>query len=115
MNLTAGNLFTDILESSPEEQIVTLACAPGVTIERIVSTGQASPTDFWYAQPQAEWVLLVSGSAALLFENEAEAHALKPGDYVFIAPHRRHRVSFTDPTQPTIWLAVHFVMPEDCT
>ncbi len=109
MNLTAGNLFADIPEPSPEEQIVTLASAPGVAIERIISTGQASPPDFWYDQPHAEWVLLVSGAAALFFENEAEPRLLKPGDYLLIAPHQRHRVVFTDPAQPTIWLAVHFV------
>jgi cupin 2 domain-containing protein len=33
---------------------------------------------------------------------------LNAGSYVDIAPHRRHRVEWTDPDQPTIWLAVHY-------
>jgi cupin 2 domain-containing protein len=32
---------------------------------------------------------------------------MEPGDWVHIAAHRRHRVEWTDPTQATIWLAVH--------
>jgi cupin 2 domain-containing protein len=30
-----------------------------------------------------------------------------PGDHVHIPAHRRHRVEWTDPAQPTVWLAVH--------
>jgi cupin 2 domain-containing protein len=26
---------------------------------------------------------------------------------LLIAPHRRHRVEWTDPDAPTVWLAVH--------
>jgi cupin 2 domain-containing protein len=31
-----------------------------------------------------------------------------PGAYVHIPAHRKHRVEWTDPNQPTIWLAVHY-------
>ena len=34
---------------------------------------------------------------------------LKPGDYVHIPAHARHRVAWTDAAQPTVWLAVHYV------
>ena len=80
---------------------------PRVRIERIVSTGQASPPGFWYDQDRAEWVLVVSGAAGLLFEGEAEPLSLGPGDWVHIPAHRRHRVLWTDPANPTVWLAVH--------
>jgi cupin 2 domain-containing protein len=30
------------------------------------------------------------------------------GDYVFIPARKRHRVEWTEPQQPTVWLAVHF-------
>ena len=40
-------------------------------LERIVSTGQATPPGEWYDQPWAEWVLLLSGRAVLRFEGEA--------------------------------------------
>lgn len=76
-------------------------------IERIVSHGHASPEDFWYDQDQAEWVIVLKGSAELLFEHEGATHLLGPGDYVAIPPHARHRVTATDPSGPTVWLAVH--------
>jgi cupin 2 domain-containing protein len=103
----AGNLFTNVLERLAEEEITTLAALPGTRIERIVSTGQASPLGFWYDQKQAEWVVLLSGSAGLLFEGEAAPRILHPGDYVEIPAHTRHRVEWTDQKKPTVWLAVH--------
>jgi len=32
---------------------------------------------------------------------------LRPGDWVAIPAHARHRVAWTDPDQPTVWLALH--------
>ncbi len=81
---------------------------PGLRIERIVSFGQASPPGFWYDQTHAEWVVVLTGAAHLRFDDEGAPRSLGPGDYVEIAPHRRHRVEWTDPTQPTIWLAIHY-------
>jgi cupin 2 domain-containing protein len=88
-----------------------LLAQPGLRIERIVSTGQACPPGFWYDQPQGEWVLLIQGEAGLRFADEAQARHLKAGDYVDIAPHRRHRVDWTRPDEDTIWLAVHCGSP----
>jgi cupin 2 domain-containing protein len=92
---------------SPEEQTVKLLTRAGICIERIVSNGQASPPGFWYEQPQAEWVLLLQGEAQLRFEDESAPRLLTPGDFVEIEPRRRHRVEFTHPHLPTVWLAVH--------
>jgi cupin 2 domain-containing protein len=90
-----------------EEQTVKLLTRASISIERIVSNGQASPPGFWYEQPQAEWVLLLQGEAQLRFEDEPAPRVLKPGDFVEISPRRRHRVEFTHPHLPTVWLAVH--------
>jgi cupin 2 domain-containing protein len=51
---------------------------------------------------------MLSGAARLRFEDEPEARQLAPGDVIDIAPHRRHRVDWTDPSTPTIWLAVFY-------
>jgi len=102
-----GNLYAGLPAGSAEEQLTELLARPGVRIERIVSTGQASPPGFWYDQPRAEWVLLLQGAARLRFEDEDAARLLGPGDYLEIAPHRRHRVEWTDPQAATVWLAVH--------
>jgi len=99
--------------TAKNEQFSDLLKRPGLRIERIVSTGQCSPAGFWYDQPEGEWVLLIQGEARLRFADEAEAHPLKAGDYIDIAPHRRHRVDWTTPEQPTIWLAIHYSVHTD--
>ena len=103
----SGNLFADIPARLTREEITTLLSTPALRLERIVSCGQASPPGFWYDQPQAEWVIVLAGSARLRFADEADDRSLQAGDYVHIAAHRRHRVAWTDPTQATVWLAVH--------
>ena len=96
-----------LVEGHPtHEQTLDLLTLPGVRIERIISTGQSSPPGFWYEQAEAEWVLLVSGAAELRFADKDATRALKPGDYVFIAPGRRHRVESTAAEEPTVWLAI---------
>ena len=103
----SGNLLADIPATSRDERFDTLLARPGVRIERIVSTGQASPEGFWYDQAETEWVCVIAGAAALLIEGEAQPHMLKAGDWLEIAPHVRHRVEWTETSQPTIWLAMH--------
>lgn len=105
--ISSGNLLSDTPASLPEERFDTLLVRPGFRIERIVSTGHASPPDFWYDQPQDEWVCVIAGSASLVIENEAEPRMMKPGDWIELPARLRHRVEWTDSAQPTVWLAVH--------
>jgi cupin 2 domain-containing protein len=102
------NLFVPLPDDAAAEAVETLLGQPGLRIERILSRGQASPPGFWYDQPEGEWVVLLSGAARLRFADEAAARALVPGDWLDIAPHRGHRVEWTDPTRPTLWLAVYY-------
>lgn len=108
MTPASGNLFADLPDDTAREQMLTLLTTPGLTIERIVSSGQASPPGFWYDQARDEWVLVLAGAALLRFETEPEPRRLNPGDYLYIAAHARHRVEWTDPDRPTVWLALHF-------
>jgi cupin 2 domain-containing protein len=108
MMAAAGNIFEHVLRGAVDEEFTELLALNRVRIERIVSTGQASPPGFWYEQAWSEWVLLLSGSAGLLFEDEPIPRALTRGDYLLITAGKRHRVEWTDATEPTIWLAVHF-------
>jgi cupin 2 domain-containing protein len=100
------NLF-DIPTDLDSEQITTLLASRHVRIERIVSRGHASPPGFWYDQPDSEWVVVLAGSAAVRFEGEPAPRELKRGDHLRIPAHSRHRVEWTAPNEPTIWLAVH--------
>ena len=101
------NLLRDLPRPSSGEVIERLAGSGAVRIERIVSRGEASPDGFWYDQDEAEFVLVLTGAARLGFA-DGVAVALGPGDWLEIAPHRRHRVDWTDPDQPTVWLAVFY-------
>jgi cupin 2 domain-containing protein len=105
--MIASNVFANVARQLPDEQVVELLSARNVSIERIVSTGHASGLNEWYDQDRAEWVLLLAGSAGLIFEGESEPLVLEPGSYVHIDAHVRHRVAWTDHAVPTVWLAIH--------
>ena len=99
-----NNLFTDLPSNLPDELFTTLVEATNLRIERIVSHGHSSPEGFWYDQDQHEWVVLLKGAARLRFEGEIVD--MMPGDFVNIPAHTKHRVEWTTPDEPTIWLAV---------
>ena len=106
--MDSGNLFDGLPTNSLKDEVfTTLFQNPSLRIERIVSTGQATPEGQWYDQTCAEWVLLIQGRAWLQFEDQADSQEMRPGDFVLIAAHRRHRVQATDPKAITVWLAIH--------
>jgi cupin 2 domain-containing protein len=102
-----ANLFAELPQQLPEELVEILLSTANVRVERIVSYGHASPAGFWFDQDQDEWVVLLKGAARLRFEGEKPL-AMKPGDLVNIPARTRHRVEWTTPDEPTIWLAVHY-------
>ncbi|MEM1224050.1 MAG: cupin domain-containing protein [Planctomycetota bacterium] len=104
----AENLFADLPAPIPEELVDILAVTDSIRIERIVSTGQSSPEDFWYNQDEHEFVVVLKGEATLLFEDNEKPMSMKPGDFVNIPAHRKHRVKSTSPNEPTVWLAVFY-------
>jgi cupin 2 domain-containing protein len=101
-----ANLFADLPSHVQVELVTTLLDAANLRIERIVSHGHASPEGFWYDQNQHEWVVVLKGTARLQFENETVV--MKPGDYMNIPAHKKHRVEWTTPDEPTVWLAVFY-------
>jgi len=104
--MTPANLFAELPAHLPAELVTTLLEAADVRIERIISHGHASPADFWYDQPQHEWVIVLKGAARLQIEDEVTE--MTAGSFVNIPAHRKHRVEWTTPDEPTIWLAVHY-------
>jgi cupin 2 domain-containing protein len=106
--MSLANLFASGNGAPGEEVVETLLETPQLRLERILSTGQATPEGQWYDQERNEWVAVLTGSAGLLFEGEGEIRVMRPGDHVLIPAHRRHRVAWTDPQQPTVWLAIHY-------
>jgi len=102
------NLLRPLPDARAAERVDELLARPGLRLMRIVSLGQANPPGFWYDQPEGEWIVLLAGTARLRFADEAEARLLGPGDCLDIAPHRRHRVDWTDLAVPTVWLAAFY-------
>lgn len=85
----------------------------GLRIVRIDSDGQANPPGEWFDQDDDEWVVVMTGRAGLRIEGESDVRTLAPGGYVFLPAHCRHRVEWTDPAGPTVWLAVHMAPVTD--
>ena len=102
------NIFWGTPQFTIEEIFETLLKTEDFRLERIISSGQATPFGEWFDQDSNEWVVLLSGSAGLLFEGEEEGSTLHPGDYIHIPAHQRHRVEWTDPEQKTVWLTLHY-------
>jgi cupin 2 domain-containing protein len=102
------NIFADIPNVIPEEIFETIIEKESFRLERIVSDGQLTAEDEWYDEDENEWFILLKGSAGFLLEGDKEPLLLKPGDYLNLPAHRRHKVIWTDADEKTIWLALHY-------
>lgn len=104
-SMQCGNLLAGVPEPLHQEQVDVLVRSGAVRVERILSRGQVS--EGWYDQEQEEWVALLSGQARIAFEHGDEL-TLRPGDWVLIRAHQRHRVTYTSVEPPCVWVAMHF-------
>ncbi len=105
--MNSKNIFEKIPSDLSDEIIETLITSKNVRIERIISKGQSSPPDFWYEQEENEWVIVLKGSAKILFD-DGQSIELTPGDYLNIPSGRKHKVEWTNPGTETIWLAFFY-------
>lgn len=101
-----ANLFSLPKSLTGEEIFEPLLEGRNFRVERIVSSGQSTPEGVWMDQDLDEWVALLQGRSVIGYENGVTVE-LGPGDWIFIPAHTRHRVEFTSPEPPCIWLAVH--------
>ncbi len=110
MNKLVGNIFSleEYKLDRNLEYFQTLFQNENIKIERIISEGQASPKGFWYDQEDYEWVILLDGKARIKFSEPERIIELRPGDFILIKPHEKHRVEWTDPSKKNIWLAIFF-------
>lgn len=97
------NLFQIPVSLPEEEYSEILASGKDWRIERIISSGQKSPEDFWYDQEEDEWLCLLQGEAVIGYR-EGEEIRLQRGAPLFIPRHQRHRIQFTSQDPPVIWL-----------
>ncbi|WP_231612379.1 cupin domain-containing protein [Novipirellula galeiformis] len=101
-------MFADLPSELPAELVHVLVETPSIRIERIVSTGQRSDAGFWYDQNESEWVIVLKGQAELSFADGTPPKSMCPGDHVMIPAHQKHRIEWTSPSEPTVWLAIFF-------
>ncbi len=106
--LRRGEIFNATSTPASGEVFEPLVAGREFRLERIVSTGQATPPGEWYDQETDEWVALLSGYATLCFEHATEPVELVPGAWVLIPAGCRHRVERTAAGEATVWLALHF-------
>ncbi len=103
------NIFSNLPDKISEEIIENIINNKKIRIERIVSKGHSSPPNYcWYDQDENEWIIILKGSAMMLFYNDISPITLKEGDYLNIGAHIKHRVEWTDPSKETIWLAIFY-------
>ncbi|MCX4187706.1 cupin domain-containing protein [Methylophaga sp. OBS4] len=102
-----NNIFSSLPSNLEDEVFEDIVNGKNIRIERIISHGHASPEQGWYDQDENEWVIVLSGSGSLLFDN-GDQFVLSKGDYINIPAHTRHKVLSTAPDEPTIWLAVFY-------
>lgn len=102
-----SNIYQKLPASFNDESFDDLLSHPGIRIERIVSKGHSSPASGWHEQEENEWVMVLKGCGVLEFEDGRELR-LTEGDHVNIPRMVRHKVKWTDPDAPTIWLAVFY-------
>ncbi|WNO10831.1 cupin domain-containing protein [Teredinibacter sp. KSP-S5-2] len=102
-----GNIYQFLPGNMKQEHFEDIVRSGSVRIERIVSQGHSSSENEWYDQEENEWVMVIQGAGKIKYEDGVEI-LLQKGEYVTIPKHVRHRVSWTDPNQKTIWLAVFY-------
>lgn len=97
--LAEGNIF-----DPDAEHITTLIETAQLEIQKIVTSGQKSPDDFWYDQECDEFVVVMQGSAVIALEDQQLQ--LQAGDFLYIKAHERHQILSSDPNKVTVWLAI---------
>ena len=104
---SAKNIFRLSNSDASAELIDSLLKKDGISIERIISTGQVTPKGEWYDQDRHEWLIVLQGEGELSYEDNSRIK-LTTGDYLLIPAHQKHRVEYTSTEPPCIWLTVFF-------
>ncbi|MFT7560143.1 MAG: cupin 2 domain-containing protein [Flavobacteriales bacterium] len=105
--MSITNLFTGLPSDFRDEVFDNLLECETLKIERITSLGHRAPQEGWFEQDWSEWVVVLEGEALLECEG-SEPRKMLRGDFNHLPKGTRHRVLWTDPDKPTIWLAIHY-------
>lgn len=100
---TWRNMSSDLGKDAEQEIFEDLLRSGEIRIVRTISTGQASGP---YRQEEAEWVLVLQGSAELV-NAAGEKVELEAGDALYLPAGYEHTVSRT--SDPCVWLCIYWV------
>ncbi len=100
------NLLSKPIPERGNEEKYLIQSGNDWRLELIKSCEVSSLKDFWYDQEDHEWVVVLQGTARLSFKERKESVELNPGDHLYLAPRRLHRVEHTDAAPGTTWLAL---------
>lgn len=101
-----NNIYKNIPVNAGEEVFQDIINNDNIRIERIVSFGPESNDGKWYEQDENEWVIILKGSAKIIFEEKSLI--LNSGDYLLIESGCKHKVEILEKHKETVWLAVFF-------
>ena len=91
---------TNLFQEADDETILR---TPHIRIERMVLANDSTPD--WCELGVGKWLILLRGSAAIDFHGEIGLRQMHVGDYLFIPPQQKHRITATSKS-PTVWLVV---------
>jgi cupin 2 domain-containing protein len=72
-----GSFFQNLPDATQREQFEELYRSKSFRIERITSSGQSSPHEFWYNQAWDEWGLVFQGGQSSAFKSQ-KRHFILP-------------------------------------
>ncbi len=75
------NIYELPQELNHLEKFEQIAHGKNIQIERIISTGQTTPSGQWYDQEFDEWVILLQGEAELSYDDDTGLK-LKAGEII---------------------------------
>ncbi|MFO0919698.1 MAG: hypothetical protein U0872_15475 [Planctomycetaceae bacterium] len=102
-----GQLFSNLPRNLPAEFSVAYRSNSKVfASKQSCLTATHHPPDSGTTKTSTNEALVLTGAAKLQFPDCVAE--LKPGDFINIPAHHRHRVEWTLPEELTIWLAVFY-------
>jgi cupin 2 domain-containing protein len=102
------NIYSRIPRTLKKEFFENILRGDSFRLERIVSKGHSTCEGEWCDHEKDEWVLLLQGSAGIRIKGKKRSITLKPGDYLCLPAHQKHRVEWTQQNTQTVWLAMHY-------
>jgi len=96
----AQRVATNLFHEADDETFLQTRHA---RIERMILANDSTPD--WSDHAVGKWMILLRGSAAIDFHGDIGLRQMHVGDYLFVPPQQKHRITTTSKS-PSVWLAV---------